>query len=583
MSEGKSSTLNPLANSFVPSKMAEMTTMRRVAESLLKKVVEKESKGETFSKKEIANIVGELILLKYKDSPGVDISKVNRYLTEKILSSKTLPEIRPIHDKLICKVDKISFDLSKFEPPETPLLLVSFWGLYRHEQAVRPLLSLPHRPEVVKDKIWSIDSFDKELWNQSCVKDVCQCPPIFGYAIPPACFGNPLKLSYSCSVETIHLNHYPESIEGNEFILTNYFNCNILDEHPFTDDFENTVSIKINLDDLAIAFENIMYGLCDLLTKYCEFLDDCPEDLVSPVEEVECTEETVFNLVSTDENENSSPLWDDCNTESNSCAVISEELDDDEDHPLLEIKNYDPDEGVSKEIEEMIRRSLSPKKVEHQNSLTVEFEDVEPIEIMCNPPCSVWCTNACKDNDPAATDNNTSVPVSTDDIPHINLISPEDLVPEAESEPEIVKIDLKPSLDTESELPKRLFKRSLSVNDCDPYYYCGRFDFQGTIAQATYSSELFKFKSSGKDFGNFQPFIRSNSWKDTDSGFVSYYSSQEDLCDKEYDEKGSMWGLFSGEDSLWKPLPECSTQAKKDEKQVTHKRVRDLRRQRSLN
>lgn len=168
------------------------------------------------------------------------------------------------------------------------------------------------------------------------------------------------------------------------------------------------------------------------------------------------------------------------------------------------------------EVKEMIRKSLSNES------------DTEITPLNCNPPCSVWCSklegseslhNRTKSDSSAigllseTSELITGISLCTDPLKH-----------------------LKPS-----------FKRSFSANDCDPSY-----DYKTKMGPSF-------FKNSSCRMAK----VRSDSWKDSDSGILTRWSSQEDVFSEEESGKGfrssngaPMWNFFSGDDSLWKPLPE---------------------------
>ncbi|GFT00945.1 uncharacterized protein NPIL_582251 [Nephila pilipes] len=561
MAETNCSDLNPLANSFIPSCTASgKSGSKEILQKMFREYIdEKKSRGEeTLTKQEIISTIERIISTSYNVNNKRVMrlkSCLSKYLPASIKLDNTEVEEKTVSRYL---TNSATFDLSVFRPPKPSIFLASLCGLYSHEQAVRPLLSLAHRPDNLKD-IWSVTHKDLELWNPCCIEP-CECPPIFGYSIPPNFFGNIFDLHYNCLNESVHLARYTETPKGNEYMLLDSRPDCELDIDSIVDDCEEERKADLNMEFYSEQLKEIVSDVCDLIS-----------DENDPVEG------SIARLMDnyTVSEDYSEMFWD---TDPSKSEVTSEHiLEDDNCHPLLEDRDSKLDEGISPEIEEMIRKCLSNSNEDSDENPKIE----ENLRGMCDPPCSVWCRAGPK------LERSDSVLSSSSASAAINLLKDTTyfLLNECNG-----RISSKKKSDSKLDLPlnKRNFKRSFSANDCD-LSYDERYRLDYRIPRfSTSSREDLEFLRS--DPINFFKSLgyRSESWKDNDSGIVSHGSSQEDFynsniemrdgyCDLE--DIAPMWSLFSGEDSLWKPLPDC---ALPDQMKCMHKRVRDLRRQRSL-
>lgn len=587
MTETLSSTLNPSADVFIPGKSSNLKdstnpegemkdvsapfrpisktkkidnyssghTKEIAKQLLLDYLAEKKNRGEkTITRREIAKIVEKVL--------SANSCKVNPKIIPIEARLSTLPEVGKLKDveaenEIINyrAAKPFTFDLSVFKPPKPSPFLLSLYGLYRHEQAVRPLLSLTLPPSNLKDNAWSITSKDLSLWNPSC-GEPCSCPPMFGYSLPPSFFGNLFNLDYKCSKEEIHFCRYPPSENGNESVI-----FNIKTDHPvevdlLEDCFEDESKRESNLEFYSEQLKTIVSGVCDSIS------DEKTEEV-----KTSSTEDSEVN-------ENYQEMfWDSDQSE----FVRSEEIrEDDGCHPLLEMEYPEPNEGVTPEIHEMLRKCLSPD----YNNDAKESEIDEGINTTCcDPPCSIWCQESPK------FERSDSVSSSSSVSANIGILTDTtDFLLNASNG----SIPSNGGTDVESNFHKRIFKRSFSANDCD-LSYAERYKVNHEIPQiSTSSREDLEFLR--RDPINFFKSLRkSDSWKDNDSGIVTQWSSQEeidiysDMREGYYEfdqDHAPMWSLFNGEDSLWKPLPEC---AQDQHSKFMPKRVRDLRRQRSVN
>ncbi|GFV98783.1 uncharacterized protein TNCV_2913001 [Trichonephila clavipes] len=226
--------------------------------------------------------------------------------------------------------------------------------------------------------------------------------------------------------------------------------------------------------------------------------------------------------------------------------------------------------GVSPEIEEMIRKCLSPEsKTNGGEALKI---DAETRIGMCDPPCSVWCHAGPK------LERSDSVLSSSSASAAISLLKDTtDFLLNACNG----RISSKKRTGSKLDLPrsKRNFKRSFSANDCDLSYdeRC-RVDYQIPRFSTSSREDLEFLRRDPINFFKTKG-DRNDSWKDNDSGIDSFWSSQEDFYDTnpelkdgycDLEDIAPMWSLFTGEDSLWKPLPDC---ALPDHTKFMHKRV----------
>ncbi|XP_015905047.1 uncharacterized protein [Parasteatoda tepidariorum] len=539
------SRLNPYATSFIPNRKTEVIR-EMAAKSITELWEKKKANGETtVTNEELAKLVGHFISIGFKELAHSDKVKIQIYINKKLTK---VPSVRPISD--LCKIrSKLSMKRTKpesFETPNLPFLLVAFWGLYRHEQAQRPLLSLTNRPDALKDKVWSVDASDYKLWNQSCVSKVCKCPPIFGYSIPSDFFGVSFY-KYSCSEKEIHLNHYPESTNGNEFLLTNNWHHGFVDEQPFEDIIVDTSNVA-DVDTLTNQFETIVSGICSILIK-------CEEDTDSGIEDQEVDEVDFYNS-----------FWDDSPSKVSHVPFSQqnrETLFDDDDHPLLVVTEMSQEQDVSSEVKEMIRKSLTPTTDKFITPFVVDEE-----KEVCDPPCSIWCDSVKKGN---GVEDSVKIPSDLSENPRfkdlVDLVSSEQLYSKKKTEP--INMMLKSA-------PKFCGNK---MGDWDPYYYKTNVDIGVTAYASNLITSKEKFTFLQKDAVNSKSYYGSGSWDDSDSGFVSRSSSEDDIFD-EICEKDSMWKFVNSEDSLWQPLPECVETNTKIP--LPHKRVHDFRCKRSV-
>ncbi|GBN59290.1 hypothetical protein AVEN_128731-1 [Araneus ventricosus] len=585
MIETVSSTLNPSADVFIPgknsnlmdatnyeggmkdisapfwtiSKMKDIKNyrkgqMRETAKQLvIDYLAEKRNRGEkTITRQEILKILERVL--------STSSCKVNPKIMLIEARLSTFPEVGKLKDvetdneAINCCVAKpFTFDLSVLKPPKPSIFLSSLYGLYRHEQAVRPLLSLTLPPSNLEDNLWSVTSKDLSLWNPYC-DEPCTCPPMFGYSLSPSVFGNLFNLDYKCSKEGIHLCRYPPSANGNESMLFNTKPDYQVQVELLEDCIEDESKGESNLEFYSEQLKAIVSGVCDSISD-------------------ETTEESKTSLMEYCEvNENyMDMLWD---ADPSEFVRSDEILEDDNCHPLLEMDYPETNEGVTAEIEEIIRRGLSP---DHKMDNAKESEVDEGIDTSCcDPPCSIWCKESPKfersDSVSSSSSVSANIGLLTDTTDFLLNASKGSILSNGET-------------DIESHLHKRIFKRSFSANDCDLSYE-ERYKINYEVPQFSTSSreDLGFLRRDPINF--FKSLRKGESWKD-DSGIVTHWSSQEeidiysDVIDGSYDQDHApMWSLFNGEDSLWKPLPEC---AQDQHSKFMPKRVRDLRRQRSVN
>ncbi|PRD28759.1 UNVERIFIED_CONTAM: hypothetical protein NCL1_31458 [Trichonephila clavipes] len=543
--------LNPLANSFIPCSESGKSSSKDVLQEMFREYMnEKKSRGEeTFTKQEIISTIEKIISTSYSIN-NKRVLRIKSCLTKYLPASIKLENTETDAKTKNYLTNSITFDLSVFRPPKQSMFLSSLCGLYSHEQAVRPLLSLTHRPDNVKD-IWSVTRQDLMLWNPCCMEP-CRCPPMFGYSIPPSFFGEVLPLNYECSNKNVHLARYTETSKGNE--------CMLLDSRPdYSPDFKSIVDdceevkADFNLEFYLEQFKAIVAGVCDLIS------DNDKE----PIEESISTLMDNYTIYE----DYSAKLWDTDPSESEvTCDQI---LEDDNCHPLLEARESVSDQGVSPEIEEMIRKCLSPEsKTNGGEALKI---DAETRIGMCDPPCSVWCHAGPK------LERSDSVLSSSSASAAISLLKDTtDFLLNACNG----RISSKKRTGSKLDLPrsKRNFKRSFSANDCDLSYdeRC-RVDYQIPRFSTSSREDLEFLRRDPINFFKTKG-DRNDSWKDNDSGIDSFWSSQEDFYDTnpelkdgycDLEDIAPMWSLFTGEDSLWKPLPDC---ALPDHTKFMHKR-----------
>lgn len=566
----KSSNLNPLANTFVPSNSlvsSEIAIRKKVStQSLASKLIKdlldnkKNKCDKAVTQEDFMVILEKLIPVHYELIP--DDCKLMSYLTKKIPNRISIKVTGEERDKSYGKdSNKIKpFDLSLFNSPQASILLVTLWGLYRHEQAMRPMLSLTYRPEKLKDPIWSVTSQDLKIWNPSATESPCDCPPMFGYTIPLNFFGNPFNLTSSCSRKDLHLNHYPETTDGNEFIFLRNFQENKTPINAFAE-FEEILNVEYNLEYYSEQMKGIVSSVCNLISAEdveCKCSTLLPSDIVSG------------SFIET--------LWD--SDSSKSDKPMNDEVEEDDNcHPLLDACcqndiDFDTEvSGIVHEVEEMLQRSLSTESATDNANLA---EETEPTST-CDPPCSVWCNSH-----PISRSNS----VSSDIISFLNETTEFLLNNETFASKEPLNKLKTGTVNAQ----KACFRRSFSVNDCDLYDERYKVDTIPQVSTSTREALSFLRKDPINFFKRLRN--RSDSWKDNDSGIMSRGSSQEEIFSEgdskgtgescsEYEDPASMWGFFSGEGSLWKPLP--SSAQPNESTRIPHKRVRDLRRQRSIN
>ncbi|KAG8192447.1 hypothetical protein JTE90_017977 [Oedothorax gibbosus] len=535
----KFSSLNPLANTFVPSnvsgvvseaavfgieqKLLPKETIRSVASYYIQKIIEvkRERREYSLTKSEMVSLIQKLICLQYNISNRYDLLCIRSYLTDKIPNAVLLDLAESDETSKSGRSNPQTYSL----PPKT-FLLVAFYGLYRHEQAFRPMLSLSHRPEVLKDKVWSLTDNDLKLWNRSVVRS-CSCPPMFGYTIPSGFFGNPFKLSNSCQMTQIHMTCSEDGENSNEYILNRDFGLKQTAEDDFVCfeepiDKESTTLYNSNVLKVTLAKSDIRY--------YSDQLESIVSSVYSMIDEYETcveTDDLVDEGYGSCENFPES-LW---NPNISEMTMVDDLIEEDNNyHPLLDVKAPEIEE-VSSEVQEMIRRSLS----------TESDTDIAPD---CSPPCSEWCSKRERFQNLQHQTN--------PDGRGIGLLSEtSELITDISSGCNQV-LHSRPN-----------YRRSLSADDCYGKYYANT-----EMSSLKRNSSLFKTKSL------------CDSWKDTDSGVGTQWSSQEDVFEESGGsrsaDKAPMWNFFSGEDSLWQPL-----QLSEQSKLTCHKRVRDLKRQTS--
>ncbi|GFR23397.1 uncharacterized protein TNCT_134271 [Trichonephila clavata] len=513
---------------------------------------EKISRGEeTFTKQEIISTIERIISTSYNTN-NKRVLRIKSCLTKYLPASIKL-ESAEADERTKYLTNSITFNLSVFRPPKQSIFLSSLYGLYSHEQAVRPLLSLTYCPDNLKD-IWSVTRQDLMLWNPCCIEP-CRCPPMFGYSIPPSFFGKILDLNYECSNKGIHLARYTETSKGNECMLLDSRPDYSLDIKSIADDCEEEVKVDVNLEFYLEQLKAIVTNVCDLISDNDK---DPVEDSISTLMD-SCT---IYE-------DYSEKLWDTDPSESEvTCDQI---LEDDNCHPLLEARESVLDEvsGVSPEIKEMIRKCLSPES--KMNGDEAPKIDAETLIGMCDPPCSVWCHAGPK------LERSDSVLSSSSASAAISLLrDTTDFLLNACN----AGISSKKITDSKLDFPlgKRNFKRSFSANDCDLSYdeRC-RLDYQIPRFSTSSREDLEFLRRDPINFFKTRG-DRNDSYQDNDSGIDSFWSSQEDFYDTNPESKDGycdlgdiapMWSLFTGEDSLWKPLPDC---APPDHTKFMHKR-----------
>lgn len=286
----KSSSLNPLASTFVPSNLSgavcseasifarernvvakQSISIKSVASYYVQKIIEvKKERGEySLAKSEMVGLIQKLICLQYNISNQHDMLCIKSYLSDKIPNAVLLNLTECDESSASRKNVPRNCDILTFRPPPQSFLLVAFFGLYRHEQAFRPMLSLSYRPEALQDKVWSVTEKDLKLWNHSIVQS-CDCPPMFGYSIPSKFFGNPLHLSDLCPLNKIHMSCSEESETGNEYILQDNVRTYPIAEEGFVD-FEEIVAARSDLgyySEQLKAIVSSVYNMIDELEKY---------------------------------------------------------------------------------------------------------------------------------------------------------------------------------------------------------------------------------------------------------------------------------------------------------------------------
>ncbi|CAL1277083.1 unnamed protein product [Larinioides sclopetarius] len=403
MTETVSSTLNPSADVFIPGKnpslkdstncdegkMKDISTsfwtnyktkeikncltgqMREIAKQLvIDYLAEKKNRGEkTITRQEIIKIFERVLL--------TSSCKVNPKIMPIEARLSTFPAVGKLKDVEMdneeinyCLAKPVTFNLSVFKPPKPSMFLSCLYGLYRHEQAVRPLLSLTLPPSNLEDNLWSVSSKDLSLWNPYC-DEPCSCPPMFGYSMPPNFFGNLFNLEYNCPKEGIHFCRYPPSANGNESMLFNTKPEYPVEIELLEDCFEDEKTGESNLEFYSEQLKTIVSGVCDSISD-------------------ETTEESKASLMEDCENYKDI-FWD---ADPSEFVRNDEILEDDNCHPLLEMDYAEANEGVAPEIEEMIRRCLSPN---HKMDNAKESEVDEGINTgCCDPPCSIWCQGSPK-------------------------------------------------------------------------------------------------------------------------------------------------------------------------------------------
>ncbi|GIY79511.1 uncharacterized protein CEXT_274461, partial [Caerostris extrusa] len=530
MADMLNSSLNPLACSFIPSVKNEPLSKKHYKKLAMKLfqdyMDEKKAHGEKiFTKQEIINILEKIFSMKWD---GAGSKKMLRFMAR---LSKIPPKVKlqegEINNESVVnflKMKRSTFDLSVVKLPKPSILLVSLYGLYRQETAVRPLLSLTQRPENLTDNVWSLSSKDLKLWN-SCCEELCECPAMFGYCIPPSFFGNPFKLDHKCSKKGIHMGRYAEAPKGNEYILFDTRFHDQISVEPFDDYCENKVTQKDSLEFYSEQLKTIVGDVCNLISVKDNFGDSKP---------------ALGDCYQLSENFTET-LWDE---DPSLFARIEEVLEDDDNHPLLQDSN---DEGISPETQEILRRCLTNQEN--------EASDAENNYGTCDPPCSTWCRTSPK------LERSDSVLSSSSAISLLNETTEFILNASKGS----VSSDGYSNLKSDWALNhKRHFKRSFSANDCD-LSYDEKYRANYRIPRfSTSCKEDLKFLR--RDPINFFRSLenRNELWKDNDSGIISHWSSQEDFDENNdakdgcFEDNAPMWSLFNSEDSLWKPLPECS-------------------------
>ncbi|XP_055929876.1 uncharacterized protein LOC129960454 isoform X2 [Argiope bruennichi] len=404
MIETVSSTLNPSADIFVPGKISNLkdvmnsdemknisapfwtisktkgiknytvNQMKEIAKQLVKDyLAEKRNRGEkTITKQEIIKIFERVIL--------TSSCKVNPKIIPIEDHLSTFPEVGKLKYMGVdieainyCTGKSCTFDLSVFKPPKPSIFLSSLYGLYRHEQATRPLLSLTLPPRNLEDNLWSVTPKDLSLWNPNC-DEPCRCPPMFGYCMPPSVLGNLFNLDHNCSKEGIHFCRYPPSSNGNESILFDTKPDCPVEMELLEDCTENESKGELNLESCLEQLKTIVSGICDLISAETT---KKPETSFIDIDEV--TEDYKVKF------------WD---TDPSKFVRTDEILEDDNCHPLLEMDYPEANEGVTAEIEEMIRRCFSPDS--KRNSAKQSEVDEGINTSFCDPPCSVWCHDSPK-------------------------------------------------------------------------------------------------------------------------------------------------------------------------------------------
>ncbi|XP_035218917.1 uncharacterized protein LOC118192124 isoform X2 [Stegodyphus dumicola] len=254
-------------------------------------------------------------------------------------------------------------------------------------------------------------------------------------------------------------------------------------------------------------------------------------------------------------------------------------------HPLLEIRDSN-DEGV--EIADVIRCLSSEQLIEIESDTKQKGVDKQ---VLCKTPCSVWCDCFVKASNSFST---TEKFVDLLSFPTTGFES----TTTSESSDKILSMN-SPKFPREFPSSRPFFKRSLSVNDTESVYN------ESSVLEKTRSQDSVSWST---EFSypymdsycslNMPRYVRSVSWKDSDSGIMSHGSSQEDISFpasemKDYFRSSKesvistddepMWGPFGGANSLWQHLPDCVPSNDQVNKHGQHKRVRDLKRLKSLN